>query len=126
EDFKYPQALKVDLAIDQELPFGIVGTLEGVYSKMINEIKYENINLAKRKESAHGRPLYGDFDEGGQFATGIPNRVAPEYFTNALLLKNASEGYQFDISGQRSEEHTSELQSRFDLVCRLLLEKKNK
>src|SRR5699024_3644423 len=27
--------------------------------------------------------------------------------------------------GERSEEHTSELQSRFDLVCRLLLEKKN-
>src|SRR5699024_12874581 len=26
----------------------------------------------------------------------------------------------------RSEEHTSELQSRFDLVCRLLLEKNNK
>src|SRR5699024_11995395 len=26
----------------------------------------------------------------------------------------------------RSEEHTSELQSRFDIVCRLLLEKKNK
>src|SRR2546428_6473081 len=26
--------------------------------------------------------------------------------------------------GQRSEEHTSELQSRSDLVCRLLLEKK--
>src|SRR5699024_11825087 len=28
------------------------------------------------------------------------------------------------ILGLRSEEHTSELQSRFDLVCRLLLEKK--
>src|SRR6266516_4967600 len=27
---------------------------------------------------------------------------------------------------QRSEEHTSELQSPYDLVCRLLLEKKNK
>src|SRR5207249_11221458 len=27
---------------------------------------------------------------------------------------------------RRSEEHTSELQSRFDLVCRLLLEKKNR
>src|SRR5699024_11577826 len=26
---------------------------------------------------------------------------------------------------KRSEEHTSELQSRFELVCRLLLEKKN-
>src|SRR5437868_12777339 len=29
-----------------------------------------------------------------------------------------------DVRGLRSEEHTSELQSRFDLVCRLLLEKK--
>src|SRR5699024_12079062 len=29
------------------------------------------------------------------------------------------------LGGLRSEEHTSELQSRFDLVCRLLLEKKN-
>src|SRR5699024_11831428 len=28
--------------------------------------------------------------------------------------------------GSRSEEHTSELQSRFDLVCRLLLEKKKR
>src|SRR5699024_11246970 len=28
------------------------------------------------------------------------------------------------LPGERSEEHTSELQSRFDLVCRLLLEKK--
>src|SRR5699024_12844020 len=32
-------------------------------------------------------------------------------------------GYPGD---KRSEEHTSELQSRFDLVCRLLLEKKKK
>src|SRR5699024_11391687 len=29
------------------------------------------------------------------------------------------------VRDNRSEEHTSELQSRFDLVCRLLLEKKN-
>src|SRR5437868_10738733 len=28
------------------------------------------------------------------------------------------------VEAARSEEHTSELQSRFDLVCRLLLEKK--
>src|SRR5699024_1359430 len=31
-----------------------------------------------------------------------------------------------DLIDGRSEEHTSELQSRFDLVCRLLLEKKKK
>src|SRR2546429_1092183 len=30
------------------------------------------------------------------------------------------------INGRRSEEHTSELQSRLHLVCRLLLEKKKK
>src|SRR5438105_7449967 len=30
------------------------------------------------------------------------------------------------LNGVRSEEHTSELQSRVDLVCRLLLEKKKK
>src|SRR5437868_7296845 len=31
-----------------------------------------------------------------------------------------------EVRRLRSEEHTSELQSRFDLVCRLLLEKKKK
>src|SRR5206468_12513539 len=31
-----------------------------------------------------------------------------------------------DVAGRRSEEHTSELQSRSDLVCRLLLEKKKR
>src|SRR2546422_8613485 len=31
-----------------------------------------------------------------------------------------------DLGGPRSEEHTSELQSRLHLVCRLLLEKKKK
>src|SRR5699024_1218079 len=34
--------------------------------------------------------------------------------------------FLFISNHTRSEEHTSELQSRFDLVCRLLLEKKNK
>src|SRR5699024_11246720 len=33
---------------------------------------------------------------------------------------------QYLARHRRSEEHTSELQSRFDLVCRLLLEKKKK
>src|SRR5699024_12841010 len=32
--------------------------------------------------------------------------------------------FSLEIDQTRSEEHTSELQSRFDLVCRLLLEKK--
>src|SRR5699024_7979199 len=36
-----------------------------------------------------------------------------------LLIRN-----RIPLTDLRSEEHTSELQSRFDLVCRLLLEKK--
>src|SRR5699024_12164932 len=41
-----------------------------------------------------------------------------------VFLKYSSKNERV-ITG-RSEEHTSELQSRFDLVCRLLLEKKKK
>src|SRR2546430_5730560 len=40
---------------------------------------------------------------------------------------DTSEGLQIDGKGKtRSEEHTSELQSQSNLVCRLLLEKKKK
>src|SRR5437868_10475066 len=39
-------------------------------------------------------------------------------------LRDAQKGSHLSVA--RSEEHTSELQSRFDLVCRLLLEKKKK
>src|SRR5699024_11762740 len=42
------------------------------------------------------------------------------------ILKTRSLMKRLDTSKMRSEEHTSELQSRFDLVCRLLLEKKKK
>src|SRR5699024_11384376 len=50
----------------------------------------------------------------------IPSRTATwsNFFIRALSC--AARPYL-----GRSEEHTSELQSRFDLVCRLLLEKKN-
>src|SRR5699024_9407894 len=44
---------------------------------------------------------------------------------HASYVPNKSISMNDDIF-DRSEEHTSELQSRFDLVCRLLLEKKNK
>src|SRR5437868_12152370 len=45
----------------------------------------------------------------------MPALAAPGEFT---VVNNTS----FAISELRSEEHTSELQSRFDLVCRLMLE----
>src|SRR5689334_23735358 len=42
------------------------------------------------------------------------------HFHDVLFAKRSCE------SNRRSEEHTSELQSQFHLVCRLLLEKKKK
>src|SRR2546427_6419823 len=39
---------------------------------------------------------------------------------------NAQRGRRLAVEGARSEEHTSELQSQSNLVCRLLLEKKKK
>src|SRR2546422_1443423 len=49
-------------------------------------------------------------------AAGGPSSAGP------LPLNNATR----TIAASRSEEHTSELQSRLHLVCRLLLEKKKK
>src|SRR5207249_9670003 len=40
-----------------------------------------------------------------------------------LDVLSVTADYPLRIDEDRSEEHTSELQSRFDLVCRLLLEK---
>src|SRR5437868_12721980 len=47
--------------------------------------------------------------------------------TNPALLQKTMCFQPIEVQSLcRSEEHTSELQSRFDLVCRLLLEKKKK
>src|SRR5699024_11240507 len=50
--------------------------------------------------------------------------------TKVIVNRNAISRKSFGAAARgrvdRSEEHTSELQSRFDLVCRLLLEKKKK
>src|SRR5689334_24307688 len=45
--------------------------------------------------------------------------------TLGLVVIGEAQGAGLEGAEQRSEEHTSELQSQFHLVCRLLLEKKN-
>src|SRR5699024_12861804 len=45
-----------------------------------------------------------------------------------FIIGDDAPTFEIDVTDEeveRSEEHTSELQSRFDLVCRLLLEQKN-
>src|SRR2546429_7502488 len=51
-------------------------------------------------------------------------RAAPPERVGERRFDFAEKGRQLIVQGRRSEEHTSELQSRLHLVCRLLLEKK--
>src|SRR2546422_7367344 len=59
------------------------------------------------------------------YQTGVPvaTIIAPRLWTTLILVGVATATTMWRW---RSEEHTSELQSRLHLVCRLLLEKKKK
>src|SRR5689334_24553498 len=67
--------------------------------------------------------------EGADYLSVIDVNVAsPTYGKILKKVEVGSKGNEAHHMGytDRSEEHTSELQSQFHLVCRLLLEKKNK
>src|SRR2546430_11996733 len=68
---------------------------------------------ALHQRAAHRRP-------GGEQALGVGGQRGPD------LVPRAGQVPQQDllVVEPRSEEHTSELQSQSNLVCRLLLEKK--
>src|SRR5207248_10246380 len=73
----------------------------------------------RRSSDLHAQPLQ---DGGGlpTVAHGLAHR--PRRQRRSLLQKADAHA----LASSRSEEHTSELQSPYDLVCRLLLEKKKK
>src|SRR5438874_9009108 len=59
-------------------------------------------------------------------ATGADTCQTSGAKSSAACVKEKSAAWSRRARSNRSEEHTSELQSRRDLVCRLLLEKKKK
>jgi hypothetical protein len=82
--------LRTNLAVDHELPMGIIGTLELIYSKNMNEILYQNINMKPLTTPTNllindGRPLF--------------QKIAKD-FSNVIYLTNSNKGYQYSLSLQ--------------------------
>src|SRR5699024_11669177 len=75
-----------------------------------------------------GRAGRGAGERAGDGAGGVGVAAERDHAGDdaADVARRAQPGVEADRDGvERSEEHTSELQSRFDLVCRLLLGKIN-
>src|SRR2546430_11256779 len=73
------------------------------------------------------RSLDGALVEAGVLAQEIAHRVGvvlSEHGRHGVFLGGEFEQREIAVRAARSEEHTSELQSQSNLVCRLLLEKK--
>ncbi len=92
---KMPQVLRFNLGIDQELPFGFVGTVEFLYSRTMNDMLYRKINIAAQTGTVaplgsgiDGRPVYGGTNSGGS------------NFFDILEIYNTSAGYQYNLSFQ--------------------------
>src|SRR3712207_7501046 len=67
--------------------------------------------------SRFGRPFCAGFDHVHRLRVSV-------YPGSVSAYDDRPNGWKYSVVGNRSEEHTSELQSRQYLVCRLLLEKK--
>lgn len=100
KDFRNPQLVRTNLATDFRLPFGVVATLEGIYSKTLNDVLPQDINLTSPTGTlaGDGRPTYPS------------NRLRNSAdFNNVILLTNTSKGYQYSITGELKKQMTSNL-----------------
>jgi hypothetical protein len=98
-NFKLPQVWRSNLAVDFRLPGDVIATLEGIYSKTLNDIYYKDLNLTAPVGNLAGpdpRPVYA--------ATTAARRVNASY-TNVYLLDNTNKGYRYNL--------TLQLQKRF-------------
>ncbi len=113
-DVKSPQVFKTSLAIDTKLPFGIVGTLEGIYNYDINQVFFRNPNLDITKAAplnVNGYPdnriIYPSANVDKYInkltSAGIPSTTATGAF-NTYVLDNASGGYNYSITAKLEKQ----------------------
>lgn len=97
EDFKFPQILRASLSFDQRLPYGIVGTVEGIFSKTLNNVLYYNLNqqdaTGNISNGPDNRPYYGNGTAG----------LDPTY-SRIILGANTNEGYSYEFTVQLSKQ----------------------
>ena len=88
--YKYPRSLRSNLAIDQRLPWGLVGTLEGIFTKTIEDISYQNLNQAPSTQTLvlgnTTRPFFGAVNNAS--------------YAQVLELTNTTQGYGYSITGK--------------------------
>jgi hypothetical protein len=117
-NFKFPQVWRSNFAIDQVLPGGIVATIEGLYTKDLNAMFIQNIDLPNTSLRAapvgvtgtggDQRPIFYATNAAGVITTTKNNRifnpstptVANPVITDAELLTNTKKGYSYSITGQ--------------------------
>ena len=107
-DFKFPQALKVAIGADQQLGWGVLGTIDFLYTKSINQFFLQDVNLVGLQGSSageSGRPLYGTIP--AVIATATPVVTARVTGTYADVIRNSNR------SGDRSTSLTVQVQKRF-------------
>jgi hypothetical protein len=93
-DFKWPQVWTTNLAIDQQLPGGWLGTLELVYGKDLNAIFMRNADLVAPVGSLpapDGRPFYGGFGA---------NELNPDGGAGIYVIDNTNEGHFLNVAAQ--------------------------
>lgn len=91
-NYSFPQQWRTDIAVDQRLPLGFIGTVEFIYGRDVNGQYYYNANLpapAGNMTGADTRPYWNT----ANFANRINANV-----TNAIVIKNENVGYNFSES----------------------------
>jgi hypothetical protein len=106
-NYKSPSILRTNLAVDQALPYYLLLTLEGLYSKTQNDVFFENINLAGQQENAgltsggvingEGREVWGTYNATTRRFTA--NRVSSA-FTGVYMLTNTDMGSNANLTFQ--------------------------
>src|SRR5205823_4776376 len=115
--FKWPQVWTTDLAIDHQLPGGLLGTLEVVYGKDIHAIVMRNADLvrpARTLPAPDGRPFYGGCSLADTLncAPGSRrgnNELNKDFGAGIYVLDNTSEGHSLNVTAQLRKSFASGL-----------------